>query len=71
MAYTKVKSAWQNESGMYAVKTMYSNEEPKIVSEDELEKLMELMGENYSWIIVENPIYQNQLKQSEYGVKQL
>jgi len=51
------KSAWQNEEGMYAVKTQFSDEEPKMLSEEELEKLMELM-QDYNFMIFENPIYQ-------------
>lgn len=61
MVYTKVKSAWQNDRGFYEVRNGFCSvpdEAPKILSEDELEKLMELMGEDYRWIIVENPIYQ-------------
>lgn len=51
---SRVKSAWQNEAGMYAVKTMFSDEEPMMLSEEELDKLIELMT-GYRWIIFENP----------------
>jgi hypothetical protein len=54
MAYTRVKSAWQNETGLYAVKTMHSDEEPKYLNKLQLEKLMDLMP-GYRWIIFENP----------------
>lgn len=69
MAYTKVKSAWQNESGMYAVKTQFSDEVPKMLTQEDLDKLIELMPD-YNWFVVTNPIYQepdlyrNQLNRS-------
>lgn len=52
--YQFVKSAWQNDDGFYEVRNGFcSDEVPIILSEEDLDKLIDLMGEDYSWIIVD------------------
>lgn len=61
--YQRVKSAWQTESGFYELRNgFYSvpDQVTKMISEEELEKLMEVM-DDYNFIIIMNPIYEQTL----------